>query len=53
MEVTTCITCGSVLVGTNYVAFPCPECGEEIYRCKRCRRLANTYRCKKCGFTGP
>ncbi|MET1124698.1 MAG: zinc finger domain-containing protein [Archaeoglobaceae archaeon] len=53
MEIKTCISCGSVLVGANYVALPCPECGETIYRCKKCRRLANPYTCPSCGFVGP
>ncbi|MCQ4153152.1 MAG: DUF1610 domain-containing protein [Archaeoglobales archaeon] len=52
MEITRCISCGSMLVGAEYVSFPCPNCGERINRCKRCRRLSNKYRCS-CGFVGP
>ncbi|RLI86893.1 MAG: RNA-binding protein [Archaeoglobales archaeon] len=48
-----CVTCNSNLIGATYVAFPCPICGETIYRCKRCRRLSNPYVCPKCGFEGP
>ncbi|WP_202319017.1 HVO_2753 family zinc finger protein [Archaeoglobus neptunius] len=53
MDITRCISCGAVLVGANYVAFPCPECGEMIYRCKKCRKLSNPYVCENCGFEGP
>ena len=53
LEEMKCITCGAPLIGTNYVAFPCPVCGEKIYRCKRCRRLGNPYKCQNCGFVGP
>ncbi|OYT33412.1 RNA-binding protein [Archaeoglobales archaeon ex4484_92] len=53
MEVGRCVSCGAVLVGANYVEFPCPICGETIYRCKKCRRLANPYVCTNCGFIGP
>ncbi len=53
MEIYRCITCNANLIGTNYVAFPCPSCGETIYRCKKCRKLGNAYVCENCGFTGP
>ncbi|AIY90656.1 zinc finger domain-containing protein [Geoglobus acetivorans] len=53
MEIYKCVTCNANLVGTNYVAFPCPSCGEMVYRCKKCRRLANSYVCENCGFEGP
>ncbi|MBO8182348.1 MAG: DUF1610 domain-containing protein [Archaeoglobus sp.] len=48
-----CISCGENLIGSNYVKFPCPNCDEIIYRCKRCRKLANHYVCPTCGFEGP
>ncbi len=53
MEIKKCITCGSNLIGTSYVKFPCPICDEVIYRCNRCRKLGNPYECPKCGFKGP
>ena len=53
MEIYRCITCNANLIGTNYVAFPCPSCGETIYRCKKCKKLGNAYVCENCGFTGP
>ncbi|AEA47958.1 protein of unknown function DUF1610 [Archaeoglobus veneficus SNP6] len=53
MDMHHCVTCGNNLFGTNYVVFPCPTCGEMIYRCKRCRKLANPYKCENCGFIGP
>uniref|UniRef100_A0A7J2TK94 DUF1610 domain-containing protein n=1 Tax=Archaeoglobus fulgidus TaxID=2234 RepID=A0A7J2TK94_ARCFL len=52
MIIARCISCGAVLMGTEYVSFPCPNCGERIYRCKKCRRLSNKYQCS-CGFIGP
>ncbi|MFQ6130292.1 MAG: zinc finger domain-containing protein [Candidatus Hadarchaeaceae archaeon] len=24
-----------------------------MWRCSKCRRLSNPYRCPSCGFTGP
>ncbi|HDD36531.1 MAG: DUF1610 domain-containing protein [Archaeoglobaceae archaeon] len=53
MDIHKCISCGANLIGANYVKFPCPECGEIIYRCKKCRKLANPYKCENCGFEGP
>ncbi|MEM3393872.1 MAG: zinc finger domain-containing protein [Candidatus Methanomethylicia archaeon] len=29
------------------------NCGYTLWRDKRCRKLANTYRCPNCGFEGP
>ncbi|PSH02370.1 MAG: RNA-binding protein [Nanohaloarchaea archaeon QH_8_44_6] len=37
----------------DFVTFPCPECGEEIARCSRCKKLSREYDCPECGFTGP
>jgi hypothetical protein len=53
IEIHKCISCGENLIGSNYVKFPCPDCDEIIYRCKRCRKLANKYVCPTCGFEGP
>jgi len=48
-----CISCGAyVTVGRGSVKFPCPECGEIIARCIRCRELGKRY-FSKCGFEGP
>ena len=52
MEIKHCITCNATLFGPNYISFPCPNCGEIIYRCKKCRQLGNHYVCS-CGFEGP
>lgn len=35
------------------VMFKCSTCGEEIFRCIRCRTLSIDYRCVKCGKVGP
>ena len=36
------------------VKFPCPSCGEfTMWRCERCRVFGRSYKCPKCGFTGP
>ena len=53
MEIYKCVSCNANLFGTNYVAFPCPVCGETIYRCKKCRKIGNLYVCENCGFVGP
>ncbi len=53
MERLTCISCGAyITVGNGSVKLPCPECGEAIGRCERCRLLGRRYTCK-CGFEGP
>jgi predicted RNA-binding Zn-ribbon protein involved in translation (DUF1610 family) len=50
----TCSSCLRPIVSEVAVHFLCPQCGEEeIWRCRRCRKLSNPYRCSKCGFTGP
>ncbi len=50
-----CTTCKeNVIADEGWVKFLCPNCGEFlIVRCSKCRRLANPYRCEKCGFEGP
>lgn len=50
-----CGSCGKRVETESFWAeFPCPACkGEKIIRCERCRRLANSYKCGKCGFEGP
>ncbi len=49
----TCITCGAyILIGNGSVKFSCPECGELIGRCVRCKDLGKRFSCK-CGFYGP
>jgi hypothetical protein len=53
VERLTCISCGTyITVGSGAVKFPCPECGEVLGRCTRCRELGKKYLCK-CGFKGP
>ncbi|MGQ9788807.1 MAG: zinc finger domain-containing protein [Candidatus Hadarchaeaceae archaeon] len=53
--VNVCTSCNrDIPQGEVVVRFSCPNCGEaEILRCNKCRRLSNSYRCPKCGFTGP
>ena len=48
-----CISCGVHLEsGRGAVRFTCPECGEGVGRCGRCKNRGTQYRCK-CGFEGP
>ena len=49
----SCVSCGINISGTNAAAFPCPDCGHDIYRCAKCRKQSNLYECPDCGFTGP
>ncbi|MEW6222101.1 MAG: zinc finger domain-containing protein [Candidatus Hadarchaeota archaeon] len=51
----TCTSCNKeVAPGEVAARFQCPGCGSnEIWRCAKCRRLSNTYKCPSCGFTGP
>ncbi|HDD26179.1 MAG TPA: DUF1610 domain-containing protein [Acidilobales archaeon] len=36
------------------VCFTCPNCGAvTLWRCEKCRKLSNPYRCPNCGFEGP
>ncbi|MQY68751.1 MAG: DUF1610 domain-containing protein [Hadesarchaea archaeon] len=50
-----CTSCNrEVAQSERATSFPCPSCGSvEIWRCSKCRRLRNPYRCPSCGFTGP
>ncbi len=50
-----CTSCNrEIAPGEVAARFKCPSCGEfEIWRCPKCKRLSNPYRCPKCGFTGP
>ncbi|MHC1631699.1 MAG: HVO_2753 family zinc finger protein [Methanotrichaceae archaeon] len=48
-----CISCGITLVGSGGVTFPCPNCGEIISRCNKCRKQSNSYKCPNCEFEGP
>jgi len=50
-----CSSCGmGVETETYWVEFSCPACGKEkMIRCERCKKQANQYSCKKCGFVGP
>ncbi|MFA5061242.1 MAG: zinc finger domain-containing protein [Candidatus Pacearchaeota archaeon] len=35
------------------VDFPCPVCGNRIFRCDKCRGLSIEYKCDSCGYVGP
>jgi len=50
-----CTSCHRLIPpGMESTKFLCPSCGEiQIWRCARCRNFARSYRCPKCGFTGP
>lgn len=49
-----CMSCKIRIAGAKEVArFPCPQCGTEIVRCGKCRRIVARYICPKCGFEGP
>ncbi|MHA1840047.1 MAG: zinc finger domain-containing protein [Candidatus Ranarchaeia archaeon] len=50
-----CSCCGKTIEPTEYaVHFSCPECGKStIWRCERCRKSGNTYKCVSCNFEGP
>lgn len=49
----SCISCGINIAGTPAATFKCPECGQQIHRCAKCRKQSNLYQCPDCGFTGP
>ncbi|MEM2933718.1 MAG: HVO_2753 family zinc finger protein [Methanocellales archaeon] len=53
LNVEYCISCGVRLFGKGFTRFPCPNCGESLGRCAKCRQQSNQYICKKCGFLGP
>lgn len=44
-----CTTCGRET--SDYVAFKCPVCEEEIVRCATCRAKGNPWTCPTCGYT--
>jgi len=50
-----CTSCGvKIEAEEKWVRFPCPKCGKQrIIRCDKCKKLMNSYECKKCGFIGP
>ncbi len=46
-----CVSCDKS--SNDGVKFPCPKCGAEIFRCKKCRSLSVKYVCPICGYIGP
>jgi len=50
-----CTSCNKhIHASDNFVKFKCPACGEEwIIRCEKCKAASISYKCSKCGFTGP
>ncbi|MFB6155248.1 MAG: HVO_2753 family zinc finger protein [Haloferacaceae archaeon] len=48
-----CVSCGISIAGMSAASFKCPECGQQIYRCAKCRKQSNLYECPDCGFRGP
>ncbi|HEX4921336.1 MAG TPA: zinc finger domain-containing protein [Candidatus Bathyarchaeia archaeon] len=55
VKMPSCNWCGRmILPREGAVHFPCPQCGEvTIWRCEKCRGFGRSYKCQKCGFTGP
>ncbi|MGB9959195.1 MAG: zinc finger domain-containing protein [Candidatus Bathyarchaeales archaeon] len=55
LTLVTCTNCGKPIPpGAEATKFLCPNCGEiMIRRCAKCRKFGRTYKCPKCGFTGP
>lgn len=54
MDRAECVTCGQNLeAAESFVVFDCPACGEEIARCKRCKKLKNAFECSCGDFRGP
>lgn len=54
MKKQECTSCGRNLeAAEKFVKFPCPDCGETMARCGRCKNLSNNYECPECGFSGP
>ncbi|HID08684.1 TPA: RNA-binding protein [Candidatus Micrarchaeota archaeon] len=49
MTTKRCVTCGRET--SDYVAFKCPVCEEEIVRCATCRSRGNPWTCPTCGYT--
>jgi len=52
-DIEFCTSCNTRLVEKGFVRFPCPQCGEIIARCVKCRELAVEYKCPNCGYEGP
>jgi hypothetical protein len=49
-----CISCGRSINGVkDSVIFPCPNCGNKLFRCGKCRSKSAEYTCAVCGFVGP
>ncbi|MBL7118799.1 DUF1610 domain-containing protein [Candidatus Bathyarchaeota archaeon] len=55
LKLSFCSGCNrSIAPGGHSVKFPCPNCGgTTIWRCEKCRQFGRSYKCPKCGFTGP
>lgn len=48
-----CVSCGVTIAAMSAARFPCPQCGNHVSRCKRCRKQSTRYNCPDCGFEGP
>lgn len=48
-----CVSCGVNVSGMSAARFSCPVCGQQIFRCKRCRKQSTRYTCPGCSFEGP
>jgi hypothetical protein len=53
MEISNCTSCNAPLAEQGATEFGCPQCGNMIRRCYRCRMQSVAYICPKCGFWGP
>ncbi len=50
-----CNWCGKIITpGDKAVKFNCPSCGDVvIWRCEKCRLFGRSFKCPKCGTSGP
>jgi hypothetical protein len=49
-----CVSCErDISIIDDSVVFNCPNCGNKISRCGKCRGRGVNYTCKVCGFVGP
>jgi len=49
-----CVSCNDDITASGVsVEFKCPNCGQPIVRCGKCRKLMIKWKCPSCGFEGP
>jgi len=47
-----CVSCGIQVAGMNAARFSCPDCGETIHRCAKCRKQSNPLRVSPTAASG-